>query len=119
MFLVIAVAHCTGMRWAQAVQDRVKWRRADISKTAVSHLCVSALIPGQRTKYQSFYRNPVTEPYEASPPPNSDAVTRTDSGQPSQFILPPALTPRGYSQFTQAIPVSPPSTQFTRTYYGG
>lgn len=93
---------------------------------------VSALVPGQRTNYRSSHTNPVTEDFIASPPdgqnfreyhssgrPNADVPRHdgspADPGQPSQLILPPPITPSEYTWL--AAPV--PSTQITRTHYGG
>lgn len=94
-----------------------------------------SLVPGQRTNYRSSHRNPVTEAtitspdqqnfheYHSSPRPNANvqryAGSPTDPTQPSQYILPPPLTPSVYTHFTEAIPTAVPSTQITRTYYGG
>ena len=95
-------------------------------------LGVSALVPGQRTNYRSTTKEAFRATsldhdnvyeYHSSPTPSINVQTlaapRRDSGQPSQFILPPPPTNTAYNQFTEGTPLGLSSTQFTRTYYGG
>jgi hypothetical protein len=112
------------------------WRHECFLLTYISMSGVSALVPGQRTNYRSSHKNPVTENFIASSPdqqnfheyhssPRSNANVQryggspTDPAQPSQFILPPPLTTSVYTQLTEDITAAVPSTQITRTYYGG
>ncbi|XP_023717665.1 uncharacterized protein LOC111869981 isoform X2 [Cryptotermes secundus] len=95
-----------------------------------------SLVPGQRTNYRSSHKSSVTDDFITSSPdqqnihehyssPRPDVNVQRyrgspkDPEQPSQFILPPPLTPSAHTQFTEAITAAVPSSHITRTYYGG